>query len=365
MKVALLAAGTSVHAVRWAEGLAAIGVEVSLVTQHPPLRPLDARVRIELLPHRGPLGYLRNAAAVQSVLRRARPDLLNAHYASGYGTLARRAGFRPTLLSVWGSDVFEFPDRSPLHRWWMRGTLRWATGIASTSEAMARRVRELVPDAPRLLVTPFGVDVARFHPRERDESDRPAEPLVIGTVKTMSDTYGIDLLIAAFALILRDPSVPPDVAASLRLRLVGGGPDLERYRALARGLEVEPQVEFCGPVPHDEVPIVLREFDIFVALSRAESFGVAVLEASAAGLPVIVSDAGGLPEVVLAGETGLVVPAGEVDEAARALRQLVTDPEMRRRLGRAGRVRVEERFAWSASLRTMCEAYRRTIDATD
>ncbi len=67
------------------------------------------------------------------------PHLLHAHYATGYGLLARLSGFRPLLTSIWGTDVYDFPAISPLHRWLLRGNLAAATAIASTSQCMARQ----------------------------------------------------------------------------------------------------------------------------------------------------------------------------------------------------------------------------------
>src|SRR5690606_35214533 len=116
-------------------------------------------------------------------------DLVNAHYASGYGTTARFAGFAPTLLSVWGSDVFDFPMKSPLHRWWMRGNLMAATRVASTSHAMAAQTRRIAPELGDIAVTAFGVETDRFAPPSPTVR-RPEAAIVVGTVKTLKPVYG-------------------------------------------------------------------------------------------------------------------------------------------------------------------------------
>jgi L-malate glycosyltransferase len=362
VKVAILAPATSIHAIRWAEGLAAAGFEIVLATQHPPKQDLDPRVRLEVLPHRGTPGYFLNARPLRAILRRTTPDLVNAHYASGYGTLARLAGHRPMLLSVWGSDVFDFPGRSPLHRWWLRRTLRWADGIASTSKAMAQEVRRLVPEIAEVAITPFGVDTNLFRPRIAETIDPDPQRLVVGTVKTMAHVYGIDILIRAFAAAVSDPAMPPAMANATLLRLAGDGPELPAYRRLAARLGVEDKVEFIGSVPHASVPRVLQGLDVYAALSRRESFGVAVIEASACGVPAIVSDAGGLPEVVSPDETGLVVPREDVSAAATAIRRMLLDADLRSRLGKAGRRRVESLYAWDRSIETMAAVYAQMVE---
>lgn len=338
--VVLLGAANSIHLQRWALALAARGRRISVVSQHvAQALPLPREIALHALPVRSSTGYLLNAWPLRRLLARLQPDLLHAHYASGYGTLARLAGWRPTLLSVWGSDVYEFPARGPLQARLLRGNLRAAQALASTSEAMAGQLRRLWPAAGPIAITPFGVDTARFSPAPGERTAGGA--LTLGTVKTLAPAYGIDLLLQAFAVLRQ--RLP---AAALRLRLVGGGPQRAELLALAQALGLGDTVEFIGPVDHAEVPAQLRLLDIYVAPSRHESFGVAVIEAMACGLPVVVSDAGGLPEVVQAGVSGLVVPVGDVAALADALAALVVDAGLRRRLAQAGRDRAVAQYDW-------------------
>ena len=354
MRLILLGAGSVIHTQRWANGLAAAGVEVLCLSQHEFLATgWDTRVRCERLPHRGLLGYFLNARAVTRAFARHGGELLNAHYATGYGMLAMRSGVRPRLVSVWGSDVYDFPALSPVHRALVQKVLSTADGVASTSEAMARQVLAVMAGRPlrsALAITPFGVDTARFCP---GAAGRPGAPLVIGTVKTLAPKYGIDTLFRAFAMLAADAGPPAC------LRVVGGGPQRAELEVLARTLGVAERVQFIGSVDHADVPAQLEGFDIFVAASRldSESFGVAVIEASACGLPVVVTRVGGLPEVVREGETGLVVERDDPAGLAQALRRLLDDPALRARLGRAGRERVAEKYEWSACVRHMVEVY--------
>ena len=191
---------------------------------------------------------------------------------------------------------------------------------------------------------------------------RPRQGLTIGTVKTLAPTYGIDTLIHAFALLRRQLQVQaPTTAQGLRLRLVGGGPQQAELQQLAHTLGVADVTTFVGSVPHTQVPQELATLDIFAALSRLESFGVAAIEAGAARLPVVVSDAGGLPEVVQHGQTGLVVPKDDPSAAAAALLRLVQDPALCQRLGTAGQQHVANNYAWPACVKTMIGVYERTI----
>jgi glycosyltransferase involved in cell wall biosynthesis len=363
MKVLVLAGASSIHTVRWANALAQANIELVLATQHEPLETLDAAIQLRRLPYSGEAGYFHNVGALKKILADEKPDLLNAHYASGYGTTARLSGFRPYLLSVWGSDVYDFPRKSPLHRWWMQRNLMAADQVASTSHVMAEQTRLIAPKLRQIAITPFGVDTANFA-SDGGENSTSGGPIAIGTVKTLAPKYGIDTLIDSVATLIeglkRDRL---ETAGQIRLRLVGDGPQSDLLKARAHDRGIADIVEFQRRVPHRDVPDQLRRLDIYVALSRldSESFGVAIIEAGACGLPVVVSDAGGLPEVVVAGETGFVVPRDNPAAAADALRQLVLDPDLRHRMGAAGRDHVIAHYEWKDSVNAMIALYGRVI----
>ncbi len=355
MKIALLAAASSIHTIRWANAFVERGHSVLLMSQHAPSAMLDERVRLVHLKHLGGSGYLVNGPIVARAIRRFAPDVVNAHYATGYGTLARWNAGYPLVINVWGSDVFEFPDKGRPFRALLLGNLRRARHVVSTSAFMARRTASLGKALPPIAVVPFGVDTERFSPAT---SKRAGNELVIGTVKTLAPKYGIDTLLHAFALVVEQfPHV--------RLHIVGAGPQDRALNALADELGIASLVTFKGAVPHVDVPPALRGLDVFVALSRADSetFGVAVIEASACGLPVVVSDAGGLPEVVVQGSTGLVVGRDDPAAAAKALEELIRSPEQRQAMGTAGRKHVLDKYRWGPCVDQQIEVFERVIQS--
>ena len=360
MKILLLGAGSVVHTQRWANGLTRASVDVVCMSLHPFLDVgWESRVERVRLPHRGIGGYFLNAATVRRTFFERGCDLLNAHYATGYGMLATISGVRPRLISVWGSDVYDFPVKSPVHRALVRSVLRSADGIASTSLVMAEQVRRVMPKGWQgsIDLTPFGVDMQLFTPATEVLSD--TRPLVIGTVKTLAHKYGIDTLIRAYALLVSDRVLTAELPDGMVLRLVGGGEQRAALESLVCSLGLQDQVEFIGAVPHAEVPQWLRGFDIYVAASRldSESFGVAVIEASACELPVVVTRVGGLPEVVVDSETGFIVERDDPQALAIALRCLVLNPYLRGQLGRRGRAHVARTYEWRECVDRMTETY--------
>jgi len=295
------------------------------------------------------------------LLDQIQPDIVNAHYASGYGTTARLVNYHPWVLSVWGSDIYDFPYKTFLHKWLVRKNIYSADRVASTSFCMAEKTRSLAPKTCEIEITPFGVEIEAYQ-QLLQGATTVRKKIVIGTVKTLKPVYGIDILIKAYAKLLMSLRKHSDtLIPELELRLVGGGEQEYELKMLAETLGVEGDVKFIGHVPHAVVPKELAKLDIYVALSRAESFGVAVIEAGAAGLPVVVSDVGGLPEVVINGKTGFIVPHEDPQAAADAIEKLVLDPDLRCEMGSAGKKHVADSYSWDVCIKSMLEVYSKTI----
>lgn len=359
MKLALLSALISVHTTHWANGLAKRGHEVHIITCHPGGDPLSEGVIVHNLPHKPPYGYFLNVQVLREILVSIGPDVLNAHYASGYGTLARLASFHPYVLSVWGSDVYDFPNRSFLHKLLLKKNLLAADVVCSTSHVMASQTRIICPELVEIPITPFGVDTELFRPMPELRDERF---ITIGTVKKLAPEYGIDLLLKSFAYARETVEKKDEnTAKRLRLMIVGDGPQKQELKQLAEVLGVSEQCIWVGKVLHSEVPKHLNQFDIYVALSRMESFGVAIIEASACEIPVVVSDVGGLPEVVKDGETGIVVERENPQASGAVIAKMINNDKFRLKLGKQGRSRVLAMYDWKNCVKKMERVYAALI----
>lgn len=357
MRLCLLADAASIHTRRWAEHFAGRGHEVHLLS----MRPAGySRVTVHRMrPPFGRGGYLAAALAARRRVRELAPDLVHAHYASSYGLWGALCGRHPLLLSVWGSDVHDFPRRGALQRRLLEWNLSRADALCATSAALARETAVYAPPGVPIHLTPFGVDTNRFQPRPGGA--RPPG-VVLGTARSLERTYGLDLLLEAFAWL--EPAAAERAGSPLTLWIAGEGPDRAALEKQTLRLGVAPHVQFLGALPHERMPAFLWGLDLFVNPSRAESFGVAALEAAASGLPVVASRVGGLPEIVLDGETGVLVPPEDPAALAEALAALIREPERRRALGRAARARAVDRYDWRACAGAMERLYAALLPRT-
>lgn len=349
--------GDSIHTKRWVEAIQERGHEVLLVTQRD---ALGARVPVfnpyARMGWRVPkLHHLAAYALTRRAIAAFRPDLVHLHWLDATPWMVRLARRWPrTVVSVWGRDViWDGAGPEPAARVARkRAVLAAADEVIAITRFHAERTRPLLAAAQRLSVVPWGVDTARFRPRAGAAGGAP----VIGFAKHYLPKYGPEVLLRAMAVVR---GRRPDA----RLVMVGHG-DPAPYRREAAALGLGGAVELRGPVAHEDVPELMRGFDVFCMPSvyDSETFGVAAVEAAASAVPVVATRVGGVPEAVEHGVTGLLVEPRDADGLAAALLALLDDPRRARRMGEAGRAFVRARYEWRHSVDAMEAVYARVME---
>jgi len=223
-----------------------------------------------------------------------------------------------------------------------------------------RRIAEREPD--RLVEMPNGVDTALFAPGRGEAGVRaragiPDGAVVASFVATLDRAHHfkrLDVAIDAIAAL-------PD--GGVHLLVAGGGELLDDFRHRAAQAGVADRIHFLGPVPHPELPNVLRASDLLLLTTEPpESFGIVLIEGMACGLPTIATRYPGVRAVVDEGETGLLVPPADAPAVARAIQRLLdAGPEGRAAMGAAGRAKAERLWSWPRLLDRMDAAYAEAI----
>jgi len=348
MRIVYLADAPYIHTQRWVRHFAALGHETHVIS----FRPAQIEgAKVHHIDGFEPIGkarYIVHARRIRDLIAELRPDLLHALHLTSYGFLAGLSGFQPSVVSVWGTDVLEAPSWTPLHAWITRHALRRAGAVTATGLRLAEATLAYMPERKPVHVIPYGVDLVRFSPPAWPAA-HTGDTVTVGAVARLSPEKGLDALLRAVAAS----------AARERLRVVlaGDGPERGRLERLAGELGLAGQVEFRGAVAHDDVPRVLHELDIFAMPSTAEGFGVAAVEAAACGVPVVASNVHGIPDVVVDGQTGVLVPPGDAKALAGAIERLAGDQSLRERMGAAGRAFVAREYDWQRNARQMESLY--------
>jgi phosphatidylinositol alpha-1,6-mannosyltransferase len=263
----------------------------------------------------------------------------------------------PYGIVLYGTELLLLQHR--ISRFGMkRGVGRSLLGAAAVIVAISGWTRDLCLEvlaglgveekASIVRVVPLGTDPSAFRPGLSTDTVRSRYGLVPGqwllTVARLAAHKGIDTGLRVLAA-LRDEF--PD----LRYAVVGSGVQRTRLEALAKDLGVQDRVRFLGHVPEADLPALYNCAEVYLGLSRtvelmAEGFGISLIEASACGLPVVGGLSGGIPDAVRDGETGFLVDSNRTEPATEAVRLLLRDRALGRRLGHNGRQAAEQHYNW-------------------
>jgi glycosyltransferase involved in cell wall biosynthesis len=320
----------------WAPELTELGIPVHVLGRQPGFHPS--------LAHR-----------IARLARQHRADVLHCHHYSPfvYGVLAscltRRLG---VLFTEHGRLSDAAPSRKRQKVNPMIGRL--PAGIYAVSEDLKRHmVAEGFPER-RIEVVHNGIDAGVRPSREaravvRADLGIPADALVVGTIGRLDPVKNFASLLDAHAAVRSQ--------LHAHLVIVGDGPERPGLEALARSLDIAGSVHFVGF--RSDARAILPACDLYVNSSTHEGISLTVLEAMAATLPVVATRVGGNPEVVMNGETGLLVPARSASHLALAIATLLDDPQRRRTMGEAARWRVKRYFTIERMVNRYLRGYER------
>jgi rhamnosyl/mannosyltransferase len=305
----------------------------------------------------GAAGSVPIAPGLRMALRRARADLIVLHEPNPWALLSLAVAPPRAPLIVWFHSEVVRPtlQYALFYHPLARAVYARARRIVVSSPALAGHAAALAPYRDRIAVIPFGIDPSRWEAtpavcaRARAIRAECAGRALVLFAGRMVPYKGVDVLLRALAGL--------DAAAVI----AGDGPWRGRWTTLAGELGIAGRVRFAGEVPHEELAALYHACDVFVlpSVTRAEAFGYVQLEAMACARPVVSTRLpSGVPWVNRDGDTGLTVEPGDPEALGRAIGALVADPDLRRRMGAAGRARVLSEFTMARMRAATAALYR-------
>ena len=359
IKVFFISAANSIHTVKWVNALCR-DFEVHLIycNNHTPgIHNINSKVILHKLPFNAPYGYYLNCSFLNHLFRQIKPDIVNVHFASGYGTLARISKIPVDLLSVWGSDVYAFPKKSKVKKKILEKNIEYANNIASTSNVMAKELKNVFPNLSKeIFITPFGVDINLFKPNYKIHST-----INIGNIKSLEPIYAIDKGILAIKTLTENliNQKEFELAKKIRFYVYGDGSEKENLKKIIKEENLEKIVYLKGRIPNIKVPQVLNNLDIFCITSQKESFGVSVVEAMACEKPVVATNVDGFNEVMIKQKTGYIEEVNDINSIAEKLEILIKNSKLRQSMGKNGRKTVIKYYDWNKNVETMTNIYKK------
>ncbi len=273
---------------------------------------------------------------------------------------AALAGVRCRVQGEHGRDIHDIDGRNRKYNFLRRVFRPLVDRYIPLSHDLDQWLRNQVGVTDNKIVAICnGVDSDFFHPAPAGREELPVagfaekDSIIIGTVGRMQTVKDQLMLVRAFVLLL---GRLPALRSRLRLVLIGEGPLRAQAQVM---LQQADALELCWlPGSRDDTPVLLRGMDIFVLPSLAEGISNTILEAMASGLPVVATHVGGNSELIVEGQTGMLVPPANPDVMADALQRYITDSALRGKHGMQGRQRIEQEF----NLDTMVQRYMSVYD---
>ena len=362
LSLAFLGDPNSVHTRRWLAFFAQRGHSVHLfVPTDEEIGPgLDPRIDVSVFPaYRGRrlpvVGPLQARHALRTLLRSTQPDVLHAHYLTRYGWWARASGFRPYVITPWGSDVLIVVQSNWRRRLWGWLALAGADLVTVHAAHVARAAMEAGAKPSRMRTVHFGVDTAAFAPGAARQDLRRRLRLngrrVIFSARRVAPLYLHETVIDALVRL------PDDVVVLMGKR----NADPSYLRVLEERIArsgVADRVRMVDEIADDEMADLYRLADVVVSVPWSDGVPATVLEAMACQRPVVATDLPGVRDFLAPVTPGLLVPVRDPVATADALdAALSLTPDEQARITRALREAVVERADYATSMASMESHY--------
>lgn len=347
--------GTIVLTSRWPRSLPRRELYQGIPIYRLPMRIPESSIKSKISFH---LTHALNRWAVTNILRKHRIDVLHVQCVSTtayYALLSQRSLGLPLIVSAQGErtmDASGLYQRSPFINRVLKNLLAEASYITACS-------RNTLDDLEQWFGSPFGKRASVVYNGVclKDFSDAVAHPHpfpYILSIGRLVPQKGFEVLIKGFAKA---------GTSTHHLLIAGDGPECSALEALVVEHHLQDRVRFLGKTDRATTVALFAGCSFFVLPSRQEPMGIVNLEAMAAGKAVVASRVGGVPEIVIDGETGILVPPANPDALAAGIARLATDESLRTRLGLAGWHRAHQ-FRWEAIAGQYNALYRNTLGRT-
>jgi len=299
------------------------------------------------------------------VLRRLQPDIVHTRNLSALEYLI------PSTLAIvpgrihgeHGRDVYDLDGMNAKYNLLRKITKPFVQQYISVSVDLANWLIHTVGVHPDTVTQIYnGVDLQRFRPRNGYRSPVGpggfafSETMVVGTVGRIEAVKDQLTLVRSFLHLL---GTEPNGRGCLRLVIIGDGSLRMEAQEVLRDAKADHLAWLPGE--RDDIPDMMRGFDLFVLPSLREGISNTILEAMASGLPVVATRVGGNPELVVEGETGMLVPPSDPAAMANAIRTYLNHPELLKAHGQAGRKRVEQEFSMEKMVNGYMEVYDKVL----
>ncbi len=347
-KVLLLSDGSAVHTKRWEKAYKMIGWDVSVASFERPLYEFEKFEKVEPR-FSGRLKYIGSYLRLKDIVNKIKPDLILPHFIPNYGLLSFFEKIRkkiPYVLTIWGSDLLLFPQKSELKRLVTKIILEGASGIVVDAKFMKEILTENFGiKENKIVVIPFGVE-KKWREKGRDKKIGDEKPGII-TYRKMEPIYNQEIIIKALK------KFNDQERKNFYLDWVGSGSLSSKFKEMIYNEGLFDIVNFNGYVTEEELQTLLLKDQIYLSSSFSDGTSVSLIEAMSFGLFPVVSDIKGNREWIVDGINGFLFDPRGFQELHFKLKKALRDKDLRVNACFLNKKIIEEKANWENNLLTL------------
>ncbi len=304
MKLCFLADGESIHTLRWCSYFLEQGCDIHLISfKNVSIRGVHVhfvnagKINVD----GGNWKVLLNVFRVRKLLKKIRPDILHAHYATAYGIVGAVSGYHPYILTAYGSDVLVSAKNNKVYRFLVRFAMKKATLVTAMADHMRDEIISMGIKEDKVKTLVFGIDPKVFN---RTNRRLPDNKFVISSTRNFEPVYNLNLLMQALEII-------KDKIPELYVHLIGDGQERSMLEERIREMELSEKVKFHGRVSQKTIAETLNATHVFISTSFSDGNNVSLNEAMACGCVNLASDIPANRSWIKDGVNGFLVPVDD------------------------------------------------------
>lgn len=355
--------GIGLHTREMSKSQAKLGHEVTILTTSMAEKMPDNQDGFRIAYFKNGVKLLGNTISSELLFKlfriRKKYDIIHAHshlfFSTNICALVKKIGSAPLVITNHGIMSASAPDWFNLL--YLKTLGKWTLNTADkiicyTEEEKEKLIRILNTNESKIAVIPNGIDTDQFRPWSRDYIASTIKLLWVGR---FVKGKGVEYIIRAMGILVRE-------TPNLHLTLVGEGPEKDSICDLIENLGLSDNVKIIDFVPYDQMPQIFQSSDIFILPSLHEGVPRTALEAMSCGLPVVISDFSHLRSLIDGG--GLMFPKKDVRALVSNLRILITDNEIRAKMGQKAREKIVQEYSWEKTVAGTLQLYQEIISDT-
>ena len=367
LTICFLGNASSIHTIKWARFFSEKGHNVHLISIDKPighdLKGVKIHIVNRLIPiQKKPWIFMNMPITIlqaKKIIEEIKPDIMHAHYIVSYGLRAALSGFRPLIMTAWGSDILVAPKQNAFVRFLVKYALNKADLITCDAFHMKKAIVDLGISESKIKIINFGTDTDRFKPGEKNQ--KIIKELDLEKNKIIISLKWPDPL-SDYGTLIRSASIVIKKHPEARFIILGptSFPEhLEELKQLVKELNLNDKVRFLGDVINKEIPEYLRLSDIYVCTSLSDAgLASSTSEAMACGLPAIITDFGDNSRWVENEKNGFLFKLRDHESLAEKIIYLLDNPSLGKKFGEISRKIIEERNDYRKEMAKMESMYQ-------